>query len=211
MQTYKIESRNLEKPLLAVLADLEELWPDEIHITDYVEVSCASQRACVAVGSLVGDLIQQDRGDSDQLTHVLEEQTYHREQARLQPAAPEPAAESESSTRTCPVCGAQFKPERQNQKFCSKKCAKYSSNHRYLNNKRRLKNAGSAEETIKVDPWLDQQSGEILDIQTINQRMRAGTYKPGKRLIRSGNRIYIVEKSLRPSGVEKFRLKRIYE
>lgn len=207
MQTYKIESRNLEKPLLAVLADLEELWPDEVHITDYVEVSCASQRASIAVGTL----IREDVGEDDQVTHVLEEQTYHREQARLQPAEPNPAAEPESSSNICQICGTQFQSDRRNQKFCSKKCAKYSSNHRYLDRVKQRKNGGAAGETQGSDPWLDQQSGEILDIHTINRRMLDGTYKPGKRFLRSGNRLYIVEKTLKPSGSEKFRLKRIYE
>lgn len=206
MQTYKIESRNLEKPLLAVLADLEELWPEEIHIADYVEVSCASQRAGVAVGALIGEEV----GEDDQLTHVLEERTYLREQARLQPSVPDPKNDLKSSSRICEVCGTQYQANRTNQKFCSKKCAKYNSNHRYLDNLKQRKNGGSTA-AQSADPWLDQQSGEILDIQTINQRMLDGTYKPGKRFVRSGNRIYIVEKTLKPSGLEKFRLKRIYE
>jgi hypothetical protein len=67
-QIFKIDDKEVTDNLIAVLATLEELWPEEVRVIDYVEITCNSPRARQVVAALAGAWYGSD--DSDE-THTI--------------------------------------------------------------------------------------------------------------------------------------------
>ena len=68
--SFRIDHRDLTGTLVALLASLEEQYPDEIVVTDYIEVACHTPRATTILNALTDRPLQPEADRS----YVVSEQ-----------------------------------------------------------------------------------------------------------------------------------------
>lgn len=136
-QIFKLDRLEVPENMIAVLADLEELWPEEVKVVDYIEISCSTPRARLAVGILAG-VIEPPAEDGEIVDHtILNEVTADNMEISSDEKVDAASVENPSTTDmqadnlVCEICGKAFEPKQANSRFCSKSCAQKFYNQRY--------------------------------------------------------------------------------
>lgn len=179
---FEFDSRIMTDKDIGLLAALEERFPDEITVTDKVVAVCKTPRLTRIILEALNTNPDDQEPEQEQLTYVLSPDSFKHARAEMAELA-QPTIEEDRSPST-----------------------PYSSPEAPDRSPGNLAPPEPAPSAI----WLDQSSGEILDIREINARLRAGSYKPGRFLRRGDGRTYTVEQRVNKKGQTEFRLKQVY-
>jgi hypothetical protein len=209
--SFRFDHRDFPMSLQAILASLEEHFPQEISIIDWCEVTCHTKRTETILSALTEGAPQPVAVSQPTTAELYQAAKQLDSPAKEHPVHAAVLAVAQKHQPICAECSQPFTPKNKSSKYCSSRCAQRAYNrHCSVKKKSPNGNGGDPETKLGESRLLDIETGEISDHQDVLAAIREGKYPVGKRFRRSHDRIYEVVEQDR-NGHPRLALKQVFD